>query len=313
MENPVNHFATLAPELLEQIFIRSETLSMPLVNSHFYASLRSETVLLSFCTHVFYHGERNHILSTPNYDQHNGIRFMGQSRMGELQNTILDQEWFTISFAKKLEMEVLRLQKGYPKPHIFDLTRVQPEWRTMWPQRLLRGPWTDGKLDLIDWIAKSGFFPRWEKIDLDSANQMIKKGMREAILENKPRAIQFLDPHGSFPFTHDLLKLAVFSSCNISIVETTYSSLARAQQGTVAVATIFDAEMCNWAKDRMAKGHERGQVLRDFITSKWASFTRTEAGARWAFEAMTSGWDSLGRKFLKNGTPPFGLFNATAG
>lgn len=233
--------------------------------------------------------------------------------MGELQTTILDQEWFTISFARKLEFEVLRLKKGHPKPPLFfDATRVQPELSTIWPQRLLRGPWTDGKLDLIDCIANWGDLTRWEKTKLDSANQTIKKGMREAILENKPRAIQFLISHGDFTFTHDLLKLAVFSSCNISVIETIYDSLASVQRGTVAVATIFDAEMCNWAKDRMAEGDERGQVLRDFITSKGASFTRTEAGARWAFEAMTSGWDSLGRKFLKNGTPPFGLFNAAA-
>jgi len=63
---PVNHFATLAPELLEKILVRS---AMPFVNRHSYASLRSETVLLRFCTHVFYHGSRKHLPRWPSWEE----------------------------------------------------------------------------------------------------------------------------------------------------------------------------------------------------------------------------------------------------
>lgn len=87
---PVNHFASLAPELLEKIFIRSESLSMPKVSRHFYKSLSSEIVRLRFCTHVFYHGKP-------------GMGTNATSeRLGILQTQIFQQKWFSLEFAKKV-------------------------------------------------------------------------------------------------------------------------------------------------------------------------------------------------------------------
>jgi hypothetical protein len=277
---PNNHFATLAPELLEKIFIRSESLSsLCLVNRHFYASLRSETALLRFCTHVFYHGSRRKLAKIVVTQESGGriddkTHHKAQIEMGKLQTAILEQDWFTASFAKKLTKAVKKLQMGEPSDasidprtvhYIFDRpvdtslnyapNHFTCAWSTTWPSKLSQGPWTYAKLDLV------GCINSW-CLSLDRDHTMVEKVMRDAITENNFKAVMRLN-RTDFKFTHDLFKLAVLSYCDKDIIKNMFF---------FSFFSISSSEILAWAVVELEEGDKRRERLVNAINDCRSEF-----------------------------------------
>lgn len=109
----------------------------------------------------------------------------------------------------------------------------------------MRGPWTDQKLDLTDCIA------RWQ-IRVEARDLDVEAGMRDAISENNDRAIRFLDPRGTFAYTHDLFKLALFSDAGMEIMK-------RIMFYHIQVKGIIawqDPMLQAWAQEKVSKEHK---------------------------------------------------------
>lgn len=67
-----------------------------------------------------------------------------------------------------------------------DFVSVDCAWSTTtWPPKLLRGPWTDEKHGLVYRLRGWG-------VDIDSGDPKVNRGIRDAIIENKPAVVELL-------------------------------------------------------------------------------------------------------------------------
>ena len=98
---PSSLFGSLSKELLEQIYVRSENVELPLINHHFHQSLSRNFIRVRFYVHIFYHGREPNGFYLPDY--------VG---VAPVQTRIFQHKWFSNNLAKKVESEVIRLQRG---------------------------------------------------------------------------------------------------------------------------------------------------------------------------------------------------------
>lgn len=148
---PAGLFGSLPKELLEQIYVRSESVELPLVNHHFYQSLSHNFIRIWFCAQVFYHGREPNGLYPPDH--------LG---MAPVQTRIFQRKWLSNNLEKKVESEVIRLQRGNGRVdrfqdgvkvlHLRPKDRVQIAFSTTIPKELLKGTWTHGKVRLLTTI-----------------------------------------------------------------------------------------------------------------------------------------------------------------
>lgn len=290
-------FGTLPTELLEKIFIRSENLDMILINRQFYLSLRSEVARLRFCAHVFYHGRDEEFTPLSGRRERSKPAPTKLSQMAILQTRILRQKWFTASFAKRLENEVARLQRqdyreldhqtrrrlatsGRYHSVSRSVNKIHLACGVTWTPRLVRGQWTDDELDPARRVAMWGLsiLPD-ETMLLDATKDAIVKG------NNSSAALDFLIRHSNveLEFEPEMLKLAIYSSCDISVVKRIYRSLDPSSRGA-SIRSIFDAEICKFAKENAAKGDQRGQELEIFIISALFPCYQYPSQARLGYE-----------------------------
>lgn len=87
-------FVRLPVELLEEIYVLSETHSLPHVCRSFYVALSSDYTCLRFCTRLF---------SLDNPRKHPDQK---GTCLRDEQTKVLAQEWFTADFAKKIKVAV---------------------------------------------------------------------------------------------------------------------------------------------------------------------------------------------------------------
>ena len=171
---------SLLPEILEEIFVESENLSLPLTCRRFHLLLSKSVVRLHFCTHAFYKGNPQRIKQSD------------FSRIVHLQTKIFAQKWFTSDFSSKVETAVLKLQEPAYQKRVAEANLRNKSSTNSWhspgknkvicsfgaqlPLQALSGPWTDEKVSflhrLMRWNAKGNIY------DKDAAFQ----GLRDAII-----------------------------------------------------------------------------------------------------------------------------------
>ena len=146
----------LPVELLEEIYVLSETHVLPHVCRSFYLALSSESARLRFCTRLFY-------LDNPRKDPD-----QKDACLRDNQTKILAQEWFTADFATRVKAAVEHIRasdmiaanvrsKSTPATYSGTKSNTQIHFSLFLrsvhlPARLLRGPWSQSKVDTLNWL-----------------------------------------------------------------------------------------------------------------------------------------------------------------
>ena len=134
------------------------------------------------------------------------------------QSLVLRQPWFSNSFARKLQREVLRRKKAQRgrvnRLRYHRSRRVHLELLTRIPKELLlRKPWGPAKVKLIYRLLQWGAaIPKRPKHIADNA-------MMNAIVENKYLAVNLLHKYCQVRFIHQHFLAAVLGDCDKRIVE----------------------------------------------------------------------------------------------
>lgn len=253
---------SLVPEILEEIFIQSENLSLPLVCRRFHLLLSKSIVRLHFCTHVFYNGNPRRVNPADT------------SRMVDLQTDVFAQKWFTLDFLLEVETAVLKLQEPAYQKRVAEAELHNKSHSNSWqspgknkvictfaklPRQALSGPWTDDKVNfllrLMRWNAKCGMYDR----------DIAYKGMRDAIIEGRPEVVKLLsDSVIGVELDQELLRLAVIDGgCNKAIVK----MFAYAALEDELSINWRDKKLRQWARKKVNEGDEKGEWLLDLMDS----------------------------------------------
>lgn len=183
-------FVRLPVELLEDIYILSETLALLHVCQRFYICLSSRSTRLRFCTRLFY-------IDNPRKDpDERGLC------LRDKQTKILAQEWFTLDFAISLKAAVKHI---HASDRFGDTVRLElstiaysdtePNAQTGFflffrgihlPARLLCEPWGQSKFDLLGQLYICGL--RINPLD----KLKCYESMKGAIAENNWEALKIL-------------------------------------------------------------------------------------------------------------------------
>ena len=143
----------LPVELIEEIYVLSETHALPHVCQSLYIPLSSESARLRFCTRLFY-------LDNPRKDP-------GQKDacLRDKQIKILAQEWFTADFSIRIKAAVEHIRASdmiaaRVRSNLIPATYSDTESNSQihfslfvrgvhLPARLLHGPWSQSKFDTL--------------------------------------------------------------------------------------------------------------------------------------------------------------------
>lgn len=262
---------SLAAETLEEIYIQSENLSLPLLCRRFYLLLSKSIVRLRFCTHMLYHGNPKRINSTD------------VDRMSYLQTGVFAQKWFTLDFSSAVETAVLKLQEPAYQKRVAETELHNRTHSDSWqspgknkvicafaqlPRHLLSGPWTDDRVDFL--LRLKRWNAKWGRYDRDIADQ----GMRRAIIEGRPGVVKLLsEPAIGVELDQELLRLAVIDGgCNKAVVKMfAYAAL----DGEVHI-DWRDKKLRQWARKKINEGDEKGAWLLDLMDSNGDNVSEDE-------------------------------------
>ncbi|KAL2046162.1 hypothetical protein N7G274_001609 [Stereocaulon virgatum] len=276
--HPASLLGSLPQELLEPIYILSENVDLPLVNRHFHESLTNSFIRVKFCAKVLYYGRK-----------HEGFYFPDHLGLSSLQTQIFQHKWFSDSLAKKVEKEVIRLQRGNERanrlkggkrmPRLLPNDRVQVAPGTAFPKELLRGPWTPGKVKLCYRLSRWG-------VNV-APKQALSQGMIDAIAERNISAVRLLHNKLRLPFEPHHFKLAVVNGCDKVIVETMVQANANPRRGYKFISWD-DPDVIQTARGMMGDGDQQGLWLLNLMHSKGKSLFQDKYGpGGWACEEYT--------------------------
>lgn len=128
-------FMRLPVELLEEIYILSETHSLAHVCRSFYIALNSDSTRLRFCTRLFYLGNAR------NNPGPNAVHLRDE------QTKIFARDWFTVDFLQRLVAAVnyMRSSDGMEDDTHLSLYASGAHL----PARPVRAIWSQGKFGLV--------------------------------------------------------------------------------------------------------------------------------------------------------------------
>lgn len=235
---------------------------MPQVNRYFNAVLSSEFVRLRFCAHVFYHAHPDIVLYADIY-----------AKLGRLQREMICQRWFSLDFARKLEVEVLRLQEpslanrerarsldvsveGPSKPEY-----IKNEVRcgcSKIPNVLLETPWTKNKAKLCRLLVSWGAPIRCRR-------EFLIRSLDDAVEEGNSRALKVLVENFGLKLTHAMFKTVILSRWNRIIIEAlVFLDVMRGK----TFIQWDDEELWDWAQQRAEGGDAKAQWLVKVLNSE---------------------------------------------
>ena len=195
-------------EILEQIYLYSENPSFALVNKQIFQCLSSQSTRLRFCVRLFSYGG-----GPAPYENNERAEILRHA-----QTVVFQQPWFSNNFARKLQREVLRLQKVPERivdPRRYRATRrVRVVSLTQIPRELmLQKPWGPAKVKLIHRLLK------WGAVIPTRPKYIARDAMMNAIVENKYLAVNLLYEYGKVRFHHKHFQAAILVDCDRRIVE----------------------------------------------------------------------------------------------
>lgn len=260
----------LPQELLEIIFLDSMNISLPRASPLLGRKLSSRAVTLEYTMRAFFHT----VDHTTNYRD----RKKNSDRV--LQSQLLSCRFFTWDFFLKYvdrshdAMIALRgkawEKTGVEVPGVRQFDGLWPFRFTTIPylafadgfhvpEKLLHGPWDEGKVYLLYVLVSLSGEIDWEG---SLAGETAKQGIREAVAEGNERAVAALSTLLGVPKQIDngLLRYAVLErGCNITIMRhLLFNAQILAQGVSKDVLDFLDTRLWAWAD---ANG-EKGDVLK---------------------------------------------------
>ena len=138
-------FSALPLELLTRIYVDTGNAFFPLACKHLYSSFSSEYTRLTFCANIW----------DPSY-------CWGQEYpdLSKAQTAVLVQNWFTPSFAQRVEEEITK-RIASKNPTTRTIPRSIPGARL--PSYCLRPPWTEEKTELLNKCLKWNVRAHWTR------------------------------------------------------------------------------------------------------------------------------------------------------
>ena len=250
-------------EILERIYLYSKNPSFAVVNRKISQFLSSQPVRIEFCVRVFFHGYH----PSP-YADNETSKLLERAR-----NLVMRQPWFSNSFARELQREVLRRQKI--RAGTADLLtyyrsgRVRAQYLTLIPKELLlQKPWGPAKVKLIHRLLQ------WGAMIPTRPKHAARSAIMNAIIENNYLAVNLLHNYCKERFVHKHFQAAVLGDCEKRIVEMIIDFNKRQRQPFI---NPFDPHIANKAKLMDQAGNPMGrQLLRDVL---WKGFERDFAVA----------------------------------
>lgn len=235
---------------------------MPQVNRYFNAVLSSEWVRLRFCAYVLYHAHPD-IASDDNI----------YAKLSRLQSQMFCQRWFSFDFARKLEVEVLRLQEpslaGRERARSLDVSvegPSKPEYIknevrcgcSKIPNVFLKTPWTKNKAKLCRLLVSWGAPIRCRR-------EFLKQSLNDAVEEGNSRALKVLVENCGLKLTHAMFKTAILSRWNRIIIEAlVFLDVMRGK----TFIQWDDEELRGWAKQMAEEGDAKAQWLVKVLSSE---------------------------------------------
>lgn len=239
-------------ELLEEIYILSETVLFPLVCRRFNSCLTNELTRLRFCTRLFF-------LGNPYNLESGAVSCLVQKQA----NIVLAQEWFTEKFAINVEDAVLHIQEEAitysEEPSKLTMQEIYTERQCPYtgglvprlgpnefttsrqvylPVRLIRDPWAESRWALLRFLEHWGV--SLHSVDLHTCYQT----MKDAILSNNVKVFDLLLTYRG-EIDYELFRLVMSTGCDNDVVMVFRSHiLAYVRQHTVA----GDLELYDWLK-----------------------------------------------------------------
>ena len=198
---------TLPLEVLTKIYLYSGNLSLASVNKHISKCLSSQFVRIQFCVRLFW--------DPPDPSPfHNNE---AAKKVGRAQTLVFQQSWFSNNFARKLQREIMRLQKArlgtVNHPEGRPYCRVRASFFAEIPRELLlQKSWGPTKVKLLHRLL------RWGVRLPNKPYHIQREAMLNAILKNNFRAVNILHNHGGVCFHHKHFQAAVLHDCETRIV-----------------------------------------------------------------------------------------------
>lgn len=309
----------LPQELLELIFLHSMNTSLPLASPLLGRKLSSQAVTLEVTMRTFFHT----VDHTTNY------RDRKKRSDKAAQSFLLTRRFFTWDFFRKYVQrshdEMVKLRgKAWEKTGI-----EVPGWKTfegLWPfrfttipylafadgfhvpEKLLHGPWDEGKTNLLYVLASLNGEIDWEG---SMAGETAKMGIREAVEQRNERAVAALSTLLGVPKQIDteLLRYAVMEcGCDVNILRhLLFNAQILAQNVTKDQLDFLDTRLWAWADAHGEQGNVLKHMLRKangfdldfyFDESDWTKIVPFPYGGS-KFDTRTT-FDEVVRELLMN-------------
>lgn len=179
-------FKNLPAELVENIYLYSGNLQLPLVNRSFYYLLSHDTTRLRLCSYIFNHSfTSKYEYTNPNFSADNE----DDMEVVKLQTNLLNQVWLSGPFALRLEALTPELQARaiYRRGEDGQLRQGLPplQWRgtgprvtegnVHMPKTWLIGSWTEDRAEMFHrlrgWYIDPQAFSEPQRTRLDQAGE----------------------------------------------------------------------------------------------------------------------------------------------
>ena len=228
-------FTRLPNELLIEIYAFSLNPCLPCVSRCLWSGLNTNTARLSFCVSAF----------SPD-----SSAMIGKSKATRLHNWIVRKEWFTAQFSENIENAIAR--------NYASRTSVVPTCGAKdieIPARLLKGSWTNERIDLLGRLIRWGAYILSTPPILDQIPECL---LKQAVAQRNVSALQFclhclcVKTH---PHTMQFIpptrggKTMTWSSAELGSVD----GIWRLKWDMVSIKT--------WAEARVMEGDPNGQWL----------------------------------------------------
>ena len=229
-------FESLPNEILQFIFLLSRGLALPRASQVLAHILSSDHVKVKFIRSVFTDSSVKELSET-------------SRELARLQTAVLRCRGVTVDIIK-------RSLGG--KQHKF---QTHPDCEI--PTRVLHGPWTDERINLLGYLTSTGMRLDWER---SSNGEVADESFREAILQGNLPVFFLLEKLilqstiSTAVRTQENFRLAVIDGgCNMEIVEYMFQKSRKGQKGDIL--DLDDDGILDWAVEKEAAGDERGTWL----------------------------------------------------
>jgi hypothetical protein len=164
------------------------------------------------------------------------------------------------------------------------ILRPRPIQRLPPPVKLLRGPFTEDKIRLLRFFART-FRPNPDELDSIYAER-VREGLQQAVSEGATDTLPSFWILGMQPDT-ELLRLAVIDSgCDKELVRSLVNRIYNLTSGPLDI-DFLDPALWSWAEKAQASGNGKGPWLKDLLKDAARESSRKDAETKQARSTLS--------------------------